>query len=305
MKHLITAILAASLVTPATAQDRMLRSDCQLAVERIADIVAPDAPSTPRLLNAIRVTPQGWCQMRGGGDGLEDAEFDTLEWRADAITRWTRDGIPPLAVQMRITGLDPDEMQGRGANTNRPDVTVEATVRQIPDAGLVVVERAVMQNGAGDEMSVSGVFERVFLSSPSMMQVSMGSATFKAGLASMTLDGTHENPFGFNLDVDVQGVQQSQRDAAFDVISRVPDGVIDDASRAELTAYAGDLPKPVGNLEVSVASERGLGLMQVGMSMYAALSTIANDGEASNEMEILLDGLSITADWTPAAQVAD
>lgn len=304
MKYLIPAVFAALSAMPVNAFERMMRSDCQVAFEALADIMQPDDPKTAAMSNAIRVTPQGWCEMRGGTAGLENAEFDTLEWRAEGITRWTRDGIPPLALELRMSGLDPDEMQG-GMNTGRPDVDVDVLLRQLPDAGMVVIERAVMDNNAGDSMTVSGVFERVFLSSPSMMQVSMGSAAFKAGLVSMTLEGTHENPFGFGIDVEMQGVPQAQRDAAFEVVSKLPDGVIDDASRAELTAYAGDLPIPVGTLEVSVASERGLGLMQVGMWAYNSFAAIMEDDAAGDELDILLDGITIEADWAPTALVAD
>ena len=304
MKYLIPAVLVALTAVPASAFERMMRSDCQVAFEDLADIMQPDDPDTAAMSSGIRVTPQGWCEMRGGTTGLENAEFDTLEWRAEGITRWTRDGIPPLALEVRMTGLDPDEMQG-GVNTGRPNVDVEVLLRQLPDAGMIVIERAMMVNDAGDSVTVTGVFERVFLSSPSMMQVSLGSAAFKAGLVSMTLDGTYENPFGFGVDVEMQGVPQAQRDAAFEIVSKLPNGVVDDASRAELTAFSGDLPKPVGTLEVSVASARGLGLMQVGMWAYNSFEAV-DVGEADgNELEILLDGITVEADWAPDAQVAD
>ncbi|SMX37472.1 hypothetical protein [Octadecabacter ascidiaceicola] len=304
MKYFIPTALVAMMAMPADAFERMMRSDCQVGFEKLAELMQPDDTSTAAMSNGIRVTPQGWCEMRGGTAGLEDAEFGTLEWRAEGVTRWTRDGIPPLALEVRITGLDPDEMQG-GMNTGRPNVDVEVLLRQLPDAGMIVIERAVMENNAGDSMTVSGVFERVFLSSPSMMQVSMGSAAFKAGLISLTLEGTHENPFGFGVDVEMRGVPQAQRDAAFDLISKLPDGVVDDASRAELTAFAGDLPKPVGTLEVSVSSAQGLGLMQVGMWMYNSLEAVISDDVDGSELEILLHGISVEADWAPDAQVAD
>ena len=304
MKYLVPAALIALTAIPVSAFERMMRSDCQVGFEKLADIMQPDDPDTAAMSNSIRVTPQGWCEMRGGSAGWESAAFDTFEWRVEGITRWTRDGIPPLALEIRMTGLDPDEMQGN-SHTGRPNVDVEVLLRQLPDAGMIVIERAVMDNNAGDSMTVSGVFERVFLSSPSMMQVSMGSAAFKAGLMSMTLEGTHENPFGFGVDVEMQGVPQAQRDAAFDVVSKLPNGVVDSASRVELTAFSGDLPKPVGTLEVSVASEGGLGLMQVGMWAYNSFEAVMNDDADGSGLEILLHGITVEADWAPDAQVAD
>ena len=309
MKYLIPAAFVALTALPAQAFDRMLRSDCQVTVQKIDELFhdlsgGMNDNQLGKLLQSIRVTPQGWCQMRGGDQGLEDAEFDSFEWRAEGITRWTRDGIPPLALELRVTGLDPDDMQAV-ENTNRPPVSVHAVIRQLPETGQLIVERAVMENEAGDSLAVSGVFERVFLSSPSMMQTSVGSVTFKAALMTMTLDGTHENPFGFNVEVEMRGVPEAQRQAAFDAISSMPDGLMDDASRAELTAFSGDLPKPVGTLEVSVNSERGLGLMQIGMSAYRSFESSFDENAQGNQFDILFDGLTVEANWSPAAQVAD
>ncbi len=305
MKKLLVVAVALGIANPTHAWDRMLLGDCQAAFENLAELIAPDdVEQTEVMSRSMRATADGWCEVRGTDPGFEFATFKTFAWRADGIARWNTDGIAPLGIQLRAGGISPQDLQDGGGD-NRPDISFEATVRQLPDAGQVIVENAIMYNEVGDSLLVSGVFERVFLSSPSMMQVSLGSATFKAGLMSMTLEGTHENPFGFTADVSIQGVPQAQRDAAFDIISRVPDGVIDDASRAELTAYAGDLPRPVGNLEVSVASERGLGLMQVGMSMLLAVDSIVDGASNNTELDILLDGLTIRADWSPAAQVAD
>ncbi len=309
MKLLISTLFVALTALPATAFERMLRSDCQVAFEKLDTLLSLagddyDQDAVARRSQSIRVTPQGWCQIRGGDQGWEDLDVDTLEWRAEGITRWTRDGIPPLAIELRLTGLEPDGMQNSAA-TNRPPVSVYALLRQIPDAGQVIVERAVMENDAGDSLAVSGVFERMFMSSPSMMQVSVGAARFKAGLFSLTLEGTHENPFGFNAEAEIHGEQHTQSEVAFDLISSLPDGFINDESRAELTAFSGDLPNPVGTLEVSVASERGLGIMQVAMSLASGALTIMDENGPDNATEILFDGMTLGANWTPAAQVAD
>ena len=302
MKVLMTVGLVALTAMPAVAFERMARSDCRAAIEQFSALM-DDAPAkTERLVEATRVTPQGWCEIRS--DGLDGAEFENLEWRAEGITRWTRDGIPPLALEFRVTGIDQGDLQNN-PRASRPPVDLFMTLRQVPDAGQVIVERAVLENNAGDSISVSGVFERLYLSSPSMMQVSLGSATFKAGLMSMTLEGTIEDPFGFEMSVEVDGAPQSQRDLAFDMISRLPVGLISDESRAELTAFAGDLPKPVGTLEVNVNSERGLGIMQVGAAIAMSGLEILTEEKGADQMEVLFDGLTIGADWTPAAQVAD
>lgn len=308
MSRLMIPFVMMCLAQPVVAFEMMLRSDCQLSLEKFEDLGVAfsenDLQGLRAAVDAVRVTPQGWCQIESRSRGLQDMEFDVLEWRAEGVSRWTRDAVPPLALQLRATGLDPDQMQN-SAPTNRPSLSVDMTWRQNPDAGELVLEQAFLTNGAGDDLLVSGVFERVFLTSPSMMQISMGSVAFKAGLVSMTLTGQHENPFGFKVALDIDGTPRAQSGAVFDVISRLPDGLMDDASRAELTAYGADLPSPAGNLEVIVASERGLGLMQVGAAFYAGFSSIMNEETRVNEMEILLSGVRLSADWTPAAQLAD
>jgi hypothetical protein len=241
-------------------------------------------PASPLELRFISVTTDRWCQITAVDPWFETAPFTELEWRMDATQLWTEDASPPLGLQVRVRGLDPDEMQGR-VNTDHLMVSVDVTLRQEPAAGQAIVERAVMRNDAGDSLAMS--------------------ATFKAGLMSMTLEGSHENPFGFYIDVEMRGAAQAQRDAAFDLISRLPDGLISDAFCAEITGFAGDFPNPVGALEVSVVYERGLGLMQIGSSFLTSAWTIIEDDEMSNELDILFDGLLINADWSPAGPVAE
>ena len=302
MKNLIFAatIFAAQ---PALAFDRMLLNDCLTSFENLAELIDPGNTDTPSQLRSIRATFDGWCEINGDSPGFEDATFDRLTWRTDDTALWTQQGIPPMGLELRITGLDPDTMQNSAAS-NRPPVSIEGTIRQDPAAGQLIIEHASMENDAGDSMTASAVFERVFLSSPSMMQVSAGSAAFKAGLVSMTLDGTYENPFGFNVSVEVDGDENVLQAEAFQGISRLPTGMVNDAARAELMAFAGDLPGPVGTLEVGLASERGLGLMQVGMSMYNSFASVLND-DAEVELDVLFDGVTISADWSPRDTQAD
>lgn len=308
MKGLRSAFVCAACVgaaAPVLAFEQMTAAECRASLDQMFDLVGPNDAQLAAVVAAV-TAQDGWCRIAGADLEMSEGEVDLIEWRMEDTARWTVDGIPPLALDLRLSGLDPDALEGE-PDLGRPDLDLEVTLRQEPEAGLVILERLFASNAVGDALSVSGVFERVFLTSPSMMQVSLGSATFKAGLVSMTLEGKHENPFAFRLDVDVQGGGQAQSEGAFDLISRLPEGVIDDASRAELTAFAGDLPGPVGTLEVSVASERGLGLMQVGMSAFLSIQS-ALDGETEadkSQLEVMLDGLTLRADWTPAAQVAD
>jgi len=307
--RLTTMCLALLVAQPAAAFERMSRADCRDTLTGLFDMVGvsrsgSDGEQREQMVNSTRVTPQGWCQMRRSDPGFGDADFETFEWRAEGISRWTRDGIPPLALEILITGLDPDNAEGVEP-TNRPDADLSIVMRQLPDAGQIIIERAALDNGAGDMVSFGAVFERVFLSSESMMQMSMGSAVFVAGQITMTLEGTHENPFGFYGDIEIDGAPQTQSEAAFNIVSSLPDGVIDDASRAELSAYAGDLPKPVGTLELQAGSERGLGLMQIGASLARSVLAFTEGEDMGGNLELMLSGLTISADWTPKDPIAD
>jgi hypothetical protein len=45
--------------------------------------------------------------------------------------------------------------------------------------------------------------------------------------------------------------------------------------------------------------------MQIGSSFLTSAWTIIEDDEMSNELDILFDGLLISADWSPAGPVAE
>lgn len=299
---LLAAGLAIALASPAFGFERMSRAQCQDSFVAFSDLLVGVGAEVDLAVPVPRVTVDGWCQL--DWRELVDERFDRLEWRMEGVEDLVREGIPPLALGVRIEGLEPDEMQG-GVSTARPPLTLEATFRQVPDAGQLIVERAELSNSAGDVLAFSGVFERVFLSSEAMMQVSMGSAAFKTGIFEMILSGRHENPFGFDVDVEMRGNPQAQREAAFNLISKLPEGAVSDSSRAELTAFAGDLPRPKGGLEIAVVSERGLGFMQLGMSVYLSAERLLSEDGDSEALDILFDGLTIDVDWTPSDQVAD
>jgi hypothetical protein len=110
-------------------------------------------PASPLELRFIYVSTDRWCQITAVDPWFETAPFTELEWRMDATQLWTEDAIPPLGLQVRVRGLDPDDMQGR-VNTDHPMVSVDVTLRQEPAAGQVIVERAVMRNDAGDSLAI-------------------------------------------------------------------------------------------------------------------------------------------------------
>lgn len=287
-------------VPPAEAFERMDAAQCQQSFTELALLFNAGDRSDPVLDQRVTVTGEGWCYIAPDPPSLPDANVSSIEWRAEGLARFIDDGIPPLALELRVRGLKPDALQG-DISTDRPDLTFSAVLRQDPQAGQVIVERAELSNGAGDVLAFSGVFGRVFLTSPSMMQVSIGAAALNAGLVQMTLSGAHENPFGLPVDVEFRGNPQAQSRAAFEVLSLLPDGLLATGARETLSEFAGALPKPVGALEVGLYSERGLGFVQVGV----ALSMSANRAMDKRELDILFDGLSLNATWTPATGPAE
>lgn len=298
----VIAAFFAGLPVPAIAWDDMSLSECRMSLSQLFEYLPADDIDWNVIDAALSVSADRWCSIAGDAVTPEPGEFGVVEWRMEDAARWTEDGIAPIALGFRMTDVLPDD---RADLTFAPEdrLTIEIDLRQDQDAGVVTIERAAMANGRGDVVSVSGVFGRVFLTSPAMMQMSAGSAVFQAGFLSMTLTGEMENPFGFPVEGELRGSDEAQRQAAFDLLSRLPMGVLDASSRAELTAFAGDLPEPVGTLEASIFAERGLGLMQVGAA--AAMQLTQDEAERRQQMAVLLDGVTIRADWTPTAQVAD
>lgn len=307
MRRLWQAAILAGAVAAApvasAAQDRMTRMGCQDGFLQFMQMLSAQPDLAHRQSRSVRVTPAGWCQARRSDPGFEEMEASQVIWRMQDPQRWLRDGIAPLALDVEITGLRTSHMR-QGAARGHPDLNISARLRQLPDAGQVIVEQFVMDNGAGDALRMSGVIERVFLSSPAMMQVSMGSAAFKAGLFSLTLEGDYENPFAFGIDVQLVGDEAAQQAAAFEIINALPHGVFDAASRAELMAFAEDLPRPRGTLEVIAQAERPIGMLQLG-AIAALTLPDAGRGSGMDRYNTLLDGVRVDVDWTPAEARAD
>lgn len=293
------------LAMPLGAQT-MTQGTCEAGWLRLAGIF--EEPGSSLLDLRPEVSADKWCYFASDQQGLETADFDTLAWRGEGLDGWAADGVPPHSFEVLVTGLEPDGLQP-GSDTDRPPLTASLALRQVPDAGQLIVERIEMKNDAGDVMAGSMVFERMFLSSQAMLQVSVGSAALKAMLLDVRFGGKVENPFGWDWSVEMNGNALAQQETAFKLISRMPDGVVDDASRAELTAFAGDLPKPVGRMEIVMSAERPIGLMQVGATAFMTAARFldgpSDDEAIRDELGILFDGVTLSADWTPDAQVAD
>ena len=98
---------------PTFAQDQMNRTSCQEAYQRAADLISPNDATVGLQIQMVRITADGWCQFRAADPGVGELPFTSIDWRLQGSTGWTRDGIPPLAVQIRIEDFDEGNAQTR------------------------------------------------------------------------------------------------------------------------------------------------------------------------------------------------
>lgn len=253
-----------------------------------------------------RVSADGWCRLSGADPALDGAQFATLDWRAEGLADALAGGDFPLAVQIRIDDLRPEDTTppSRTDFVPPPPVDVSATLRRLPETRQLIIEELRLTSPAGDDLRVTAVFDRVDLSSLAMAQMSMGSVSLRQVNARARLNGWVESQIVPTLDVDIRGDPAAIRQAARDAVADLPDALFTPDAKDNLTAFAASLPAPRGDLELSFASDTGVGALQLVMfGTSAAMSVIEPAPGPGDDMAeraaIMLGGARIDAIWAP------
>ena len=280
------ALLLAFLGTQAVAAP-MTRSDCVNSWQKLMDLGAEfqssfgieDDESIPagRSIEP-QVTSDGWCRLKGGTVGLENAAFATFDWQADGIAAFIEDGTPTETLALRIDGVK-DE-------TGAPTYDILLRTRLLRDNGLLLVEEFDFADADGDFISLSAVFDGAWFGSLASAQSSFGGLTLQQMAARVEVA-----PGRINL-ID-GGVAELEN-----VIALLLDGLtaaqLPDPSRAALKALREDLPGARGTLNLRAVSERGLGWMQI-----AAAETFHTDATEAERLGFALSGVTLGVDWDP------
>jgi hypothetical protein len=224
---------------------------------------------------ALRELPQkpgigGWCRV------VDDSDLFTantsLAWRAAPADFADDPNRLPSEVAFRIDTVTRQ-------NARPQDVQVLVQLSHSPGDGLLIIDGLDVFIADEEVLAASAVIGGAYFDDPRAAQMSLPglhldqlalTATLTRANAWMLEDLTREDVVEF-----VEGLSFAQMDRG---------------SRTEALDFARALPRAAGVLDVTFASDRGLGWMQIGMA--------ANQDKADMP-RFLLDGAQLAVDWQP------
>lgn len=280
------ATLLAVLAEPVAADMRVTRSECTGSWSRLVDLVfAPLSQlmvmDTDRLdeerkaFDAVGVglTPDGWCFVEPGPFGaLVDTDFEEVRWRADGLDAFANGTGLPSGLQLRLTGGD--------AGPSDAISYIALTLGHLPDEGLLIVEQLDLGHPNDTPIAVTAV---------------LGGAYFDdIGSAMMAVGGLSLQKFAATVETTPALIAELAPDLTASLLESTVAGLsfgqLDRADRRAVLDFAGALPDATGLLSVELTSERGLGMIQIGM---------AGTKDGAEAVRFALSGATVGVDWTP------
>ncbi len=304
MKHVLLSLLVA-IATPAAAQERMTRADCDGSWNAVSALVTQDA-------GEVSVTDAGWCRLTDAIlpiDAGTSVRIDAVEWRASDIARLINDGLPPRAIEVKGEGLrvapqtgDPVYDYLLGLQSSASPMSFGLSARWDGVQNAVLLEEAWLQLHGENRIELSARVEGVNLTDRAAIQSSAGSA----GLRDLTLKTTFDGWFETHVAValgsvlltdqgtppEVQVAQLQQQ--ALAAIGALPDGFMPARSREALSDFAKALPAPRGHLQVQLSADPTLGA-----SRFAPLWLAPDMPDLPTFIETVLAGVTVLVTWAP------
>ncbi len=281
------ALVLAVSAAPAFAETRMTSTDCTRGWQAFIDTIggfitnpsqrATDEQALARAVPNAVFAPDGWCSVQGSDPGLAGAPFATLDWQAD--------GLGPFIVGSGLlTGL---RVRAAGVfvrpGSNQPyDVMV--VLRRTPGNPVFFVDTLDMRDRSGAGFSASALVAGASFDALSQAVVSFGSLRLTD--FSMIGDATP----AVMADLAPDWTSASLRGA----LSRLDPDQIDPQSRIAGEAFIAALPRATGQLQATLKSDRGVGLMQVGMA--AGRGAVMSLGDM---IAFALSGARVSIGWQP------
>lgn len=279
-------VLSLALLAGPGLAETMTLARCQDAWRAASDRIGIDQAAPSRGFRQ-GVTVDGWCELRAGQPGLEDAGFSRLLWRAEGIDRFIADGTPPTSLRVRVHGIRPDDAPA-GA-----EFDASLVLRQVPATRQLLVEEMRVTSSLGDEVHITAVFDRVDFSSWSMAQVSLGSLLLSRVIVRAQLEPILARAMWSELSVDVRGDPAAARAAAERALDSLPETLLAPGADAQILDFIDDMPNPRGELEIGLSADPGLGVVQFvlyGLSLDTALGQTPVPA---------LHGVTIDVIWAP------
>lgn len=290
------AICALLLATPVQAQSElppvMTAEQCALGWLGFASVT--DQSQDIRNASAD-VTADGWCRVDKSNTVLTSKDFETMEWRARGVVEAIANQGAPLSLELRSTGIDP--VDGFGLvppeGMDLPLVSLSMHLSRSPQDRTFSIHNVTTDFGALGQLTFQMQGGGIDLTSLKTMQIGLGGMRVYSAQITLQTAGSMGGdlapalaPFAFT-------------EEARTIIDALPVGAIDDNSRAALATFAktgGAIP---GSLTLTAQSDAGLGVLQITGALIQIDQGNQSDPDYAAGLEILLDGVTLTASWMP------
>ncbi|MEJ6397837.1 hypothetical protein [Yoonia sp. 208BN28-4] len=287
-RSLRIAMVAALWPANAFAYEVASGAECRAMWQAFVDIVpiAFDDDDNPRDV-PVTATDDGWCRISGAAPELQNAQFDTFDFRADGINRLIVDGLPPRAVGLRFSDFLTEGPEPRAVDT------VNITLSHDQASRTLLLENFEMLAPDGNRLQLTAVFNHLDLSNRGTMMMSLG------GISLSQMAGVMDVVGGDDL-FEARRKPRADQEMFLQALPSLPESIADDDSKAALRAFlAADTPD--GTLTFSLLSARGIGFLQ---SMTGSFVNRVDTPEGvARALELMLDGATVRFAWEPALTI--
>ena len=240
----------------------------------------------------------GWCVLDGArsvGDAAVRVSVETLRVRGEAA------GEELLSLELvgkgvRVTpALNGRDLPGWLRDLLRlQSAEVDLSLRHDEAGNRLLLERGHLGLSGGSELVLTGEIAGAGLSAAPLVTGRVTALTVDWKNDGRTLRPVME-AMGAGLEPEATGTKAvlAARKALSGLVEAVPQGSLPDDSADALSALIAALPQGRGRLLLTVGSDSGIGMAQLG---FLALS---DDPLGSEALARLFSGVAVGASWTP------
>ena len=287
-KRLSLGVVLALLAGPAVAET----AECAALIAAVEGATGLGLTAPPAGME------DGWCVLdgaRSSGEGSVRVTVERLRLRGEAAGNELV-ALEILGEGLRVSpSLSDRDMPGWLRDFLRLQTAkVDLALRRDEAGDQLLLERGRLGLSGGSELVVIGEVAGAELSAASLLT---GRVTRLA--AEWKNDGRTLRPLleamGAQLEPGATGTKAvlAARAALSGVIETVPEGSLPEESAVALTAFIAALPQGRGRLTVTVASDAGIGMAQLGML------ALSDDPLGPQALARLFADVAVGADWAP------
>jgi hypothetical protein len=282
--------------------------------------LVPDAMGVP-VHGEVSETADGWCEVRdaslgGGHDFGAVFRAELIRWRAPGLVRFLQalrvsvapPAPPPASFDLEFEGARMGIVTGEPGydwivDTQTVPTRFRGDLAVVWDPSRAELDARLDLDFQGDNaIWIEATVDQTDLSSIAALQGTLGRAGLTRLWGEVTTQGLFEGfalpalaPVLLDGTADPDLVVEANRILAAQAIRDLPPAIFSNPTKADLLELLAELPNPSGILTFEVGAEEGPGL---GLPRFSRF-LISGLPDSPEGLWAALDGITVTADWTP------